>query len=248
MAECPTCHTPSPDAARFCPACGQALASMPHALAEPTQATVAIPPADATAASTAREASQPAPSRQSLRWGWWLLGSLFVLLLGLVGGGWLWLEHTASTPLPAPAKASAVAPAPIELAPGLTLQERQPAETPSPTPAPVTSASPAAVVPQAAPAATASSVVPVVPAKPSLAPPTPVSPAPASPDAANRRQTPPPPSQTFQPPPEAAALPATPTPVPAAAPARPNTQPNTQALHDEILRRKEALKQQMGVE
>lgn len=250
MAECPTCHTPSPDAARFCPACGQALIAMPHTLAEPSEPAVTMAQVDATAPASVPLAPTPTPTppRQSLRWGWWLLAGLFTLLIGLIGGGWLWLEHTASAPLTAPASTAAAAPAaPIELAPGLTLQERQPAEKPSPaaTPAVAASLTPAAasatITPPLTPPAVAVTVAPVKPAP--TASPTAASPAPASPEA-NRRQTPAPPSQTFQPPPEAAAPPAAPSP----APARPNAQPNTQALHDEILRRKEALKQQMGVE
>lgn len=258
MAECPTCHTPCPDAARFCPACGQALTALPPVLADRTPPTVATLQADTAAAVPAaplEPSVQPKPPRGSLRWGWWLLGSLFTLLLGLMGGGWLWLEHTVSAPLPAPASPAAAPAAPIELAPGLTLQERRPAETPSPpaapatpvvsaSPAPAPAATPASVAPLPAPPATPPlPAVSVAPAKPALA----ASPVPASPDA-NRRQTPAPPSQTFQPPPESSTPPAVPAPVPAAAPARANPQPNTQALHDDILRRKEALKQQMGVE
>lgn len=241
-------HVEAQAAARFCPACGQALIAMPHALAEPT---VTMAQVDAAAPVNAPFAPAPTPPRPSLRWGWWLLAGLFTLLVGLIGGGWLWLEHTASAPLPAPASAAAAAPAaPIELAPGLTLQERRPVETPSQPPAtPAVSARPApaaalataTITPPLAPPAVPVTVAPVKPA--ATASPATASPAPANPEA-NRRQTPAPPSQTFQPPPEAAAPPAAPIP----APARPNAQPNTQALHDEILRRKEALKQQMGVE
>lgn len=235
MAECPTCHTACPDAARFCPACGQTLTSAETAFTGPSAADPATSP--------------QTPPQRGLRWGWWLLGGLSALLLGLLGGGWLWLERTASVRLPSSVSAKVTPAAPIELAPGLTLRERQTVET-STSPAPVPAPPPAspALPAQAAPAPVAPA--PVAPAQ--VTTPAPVAALPGKPAAsqpqvnpeASRRQALPPSSQTAQLPPEpATTAPSAPVPA-AAAPSR----PDTQALHDEIVRRKEALKRQIGVE
>ena len=198
-----------------------------------------------------------------------LIGLALVLLAMIAAGGW-WFTHLSNPATPAGTASAKPAPAPIELAPGLNPTDKTlPAK-----PATDTTASPAT----ASAAQEAERALPPPQAKPAPAPsaaPAPTSaPAPAAPSRPAPAAEPAPQSssrpvkadpQLIEPikpaakptpapvPPEvpASSKSAAPASAPAAqpAPAKPaSSQSGSNALHDDIVRRKEALKRRMGVE
>lgn len=198
-----------------------------------------------------------------------LIGLALVLLAMIAAGGW-WFTHLSNPATPAGTASAKPAPAPIELAPGLNPTDKTlPAK-----PATDTTASPAT----ASAAQEAERALPPPQAKPAPAPsaaPAPTSaPTPAAPSRPAPAAEPAPQSssrpvkadpQLIEPikpaakptpapvPPEvpASSKSAAPASAPAAqpAPAKPaSSQSGSNALHDDIVRRKEALKRQMGVE
>lgn len=198
-----------------------------------------------------------------------LIGLALVLLAMIAAGGW-WFTHLSNPATPAGTASAKPAPAPIELAPGLNPTDKTlPAK-----PATDTAASPAT----ASAAQEAERALPPPQAKPAPAPsaaPAPTSaPTPAAPSRPAPAAEPAPQSssrpvkadpQLIEPikpaakptpapvPPEvpASSKSAAPASAPAAqpAPAKPaSSQSGSNALHDDIVRRKEALKRQMGVE
>lgn len=181
----------------------------------------------------------------------------------IAAGGW-WFTHLSNPATPAGTASAKPAPAPIELAPGLNPTDKTlPAK-----PATDTTASPAT----ASAAQEAERALPPPQAKPAPAPTS--APAPAAPSRPAPAAEPAPQSssrpvkadpQLIEPikpaakptpapvPPEvpASSKSAAPASAPAAqpAPAKPaSSQSGSNALHDDIVRRKEALKRQMGVE
>lgn len=206
-----------------------------------------------------------------------LIGLALVLLAMIAAGGW-WFTHLSNPATPAGTASAKPAPAPIELAPGLNPTDKtlpaKPATDTTASPATASAAQEAERAlppPQAKPAPAPSTA----PAPASAIRPAPTSaPAPAAPSRPAPAAEPAPQSssrpvkadpQLIEPikpaakptpapvPPEvpASSKSAAPASAPAAqpAPAKPaSSQSGSNALHDDIVRRKEALKRQMGVE
>lgn len=206
-----------------------------------------------------------------------LIGLALVLLAMIAAGGW-WFTHLSNPATPAGTASAKPAPAPIELAPGLNPTDKtlpaKPATDTTASPATASAAQEAeralpppqakpAPAPSAAPAP-ASAIRPAPTSAP--APATPSRPAPAAEPAPQSSSRPvkadpqliepikPAAKPTPAPvPPEvpASSKSAAPASAPAAqpAPAKPaSSQSGSNALHDDIVRRKEALKRQMGAE
>lgn len=276
MTECPLCQTACPPDARFCPKCGHALAvatpaatpplldTEPMPITPPPQAVTppAAPAQPQLAASSPSKPPAPARRGHGALLGV-LIGLALVLLAMIAAGGW-WFTHLSNPATPAGTASAKPAPAPIELAPGLNPTDKTlPAK-----PATDTTASPAT----ASAAQEAERALPPPQAKPAPAPTS--APAPAAPSRPAPAAEPAPQSssrpvkadpQLIEPikpaakptpapvPPEvpASSKSAAPASAPAAqpAPAKPaSSQSGSNALHDDIVRRKEALKRQMGVE
>lgn len=247
-AACTACGAPHPPGQRFCRACGhdmsaapvasrpvdalrpapapeeKARAGLPPVAPEPVRPAPAgdVPltdarPKKADGQSGTRPAKPAAPVRSG-RWKGWLLLGVIVLAVVAVAGAWF-----LSQPAPGrlPAAAAPAEPGTVELAPDMKLTDK-PAVSADPVAPPMP-----AVTPEPAPVAP-------VPAPQDMQPDEPVSVAPKVmvPDAPASMAAP------------EADVPVRPKP---RAEKKPEARPKATNQHDEILRQKEALKQQLGM-
>lgn len=258
MTECPSCQNHCPPDARFCPKCGQELAATIPATAPPVLNTepepiVASPVYTENLAQAAVTKPAAAPARRSHGTLLGVLIGLALVLLVMVAGGVWWFNHLSSPAHPTSTLAAKPAPTPIELAPGLnptdkTLPAKPATDNGSPkaTPAPSSAAQeaehalPARVEKPAAVLAPAPAPQSEPPANPSSRP---VKADPALIEPIKPASKPTPATQAPAPMESTASKP------PAAeAPGKPAGSQGSNALHEDIVRRKEALKRQMGVE
>lgn len=273
MTECPLCQTACPPQAHFCPKCGHALGQVaatpaPPALREMVDTLLPMsgPPAGSVPASSPTASAAPAVRRSSAT----LLGVLVALVLvlaAMIGGGMLWLSRLSGGP-DTPANATAKpAPAPIELAPGLnpadkTLPARPPVAGNASGPLSAAQEAEQLLPPRADTSAASKPADPGAAARSGqqghdIAPAKPV----VRPAVAAETATAPAPVPHETPASSSKALAGVPKPAspdtranpPADATSAPAKPANAQsshgnALHEDILRRKEALKRQMGVE
>lgn len=250
-AACAACGAPHPPGQRFCRACGHDMSAAPvtakpveaprpapaplendrpDGLPEPVTPVPEpvrpapvrdVPPLDTRAKKTDGQPgprpARPAAAGRSGRWKGWLLLGVVVAAVAAVAGAWF-LSQPAPGQLPA-AAAPAGEPGTVELAPDMKLTDK-----------------PATPVDAAAPAmpAVAPEPAPVAPVPQDMPPDEPVSAAPSVrvPDAPASMAAP------------EADIPARPKPK---AEKKPEARPKASNQHDEILRQKEALKQQLGM-
>lgn len=251
VAACTACGAPHPPGQRFCRACGHDMSAVPVA-SKPVEALrpepvplekdrPALPPEPMAAApepirpapvtdvppvntrsktmddQPGPRSARPAAAARSGRWKGWLLFGVIVVAVAAVAGAWF-LSQPAPGQMPA-AAAPAAETGTVELAPDMKLTDKPatPAEAAAPTMP--------AVVPEPAP---------VAPVPQDMPPDEPVSAAPkvVVPDAPASAAVP------------EADIPARPKPK---AEKKPEARPKASNQHDEILRQKEALKQQLGM-